>query len=181
MTHKCSSTMKTWPGRFTRRDCFRGAAPPRWDFEHLLALIASFRWASYHRKANEQKEKGEFTPTHTWTGEVVQMSPKTRLPFFVYANGIVFFFPPLSAKLMCVRSRVFFSSSSDGAENQQKPVISHFNAGLKANMKINWGNYNSGVWMEQNPPNQGELVYHSGTMFGCLPRSSAFFWALKLI
>ena len=61
----------------------------------------------------------------------------------------------------------------------RKPVVSHVTAGLKANTRINRGTYNNDSWkMEQRlffhrPPNQSEVVYHIGRMFGCLPCTSA--------
>lgn len=40
---------------------------------------------------------------------------------------------------------------AESSESQQKPVISHVNACLKANMKINCGTYNNNTWeMEQS-------------------------------
>lgn len=64
-------------------------------------------------------------------------------------------------------------------QNQQKPVISHVNAGSKANMKINWGTYNNNTWKWNKVsfyslPNHGEVVYHFGKMFSCLSCMSAF-------
>lgn len=52
---------------------------------------------------------------------------------------------------VCVCACECLCDKAVSSENQQKPVISHVNAGLKANMRINWGTYNNNTWkMEQS-------------------------------
>lgn len=66
----------------------------------------------------------------------------------------------------------------------QKPVISRVKAGLKANMKINWGTYNN-TWKNgaKSPltvlPNKARLFITLGRCM--LPRFACLLWALKLI
>lgn len=102
----------------------------------------------------------------------------TVLALWVYES--IFFFTIRVCACVCACECLCDRALS--SENQQKPVISHVNAGWKANMRINWGTYHNNTWkMEQSFFLQSKARLFI-TLGRCLVASLVcLLWALKLI